>query len=41
MRFINHSSTDVRVVEALVDLFRALLPLTPEDIRQRAKRRPG
>jgi hypothetical protein len=31
--FISHSSEDVRVVEALVDLFRAALPLTPDDIR--------
>jgi hypothetical protein len=33
MLFISHSSKDVRVVEALVDLFRAALPLTPENIR--------
>jgi hypothetical protein len=33
MLFISHSSKDVQLVEALVDLFRAALPLTPEDVR--------
>jgi hypothetical protein len=33
MLFISHSSKDVQVVEALVDLFRAALPLAPENIR--------
>ena len=33
MLFISHSSKDVQVVEALVDLFRAALPLAPEKIR--------
>jgi TIR domain-containing protein len=33
MLFISHSSRDLQVVEALVDLFRAALPLAPENIR--------